>query len=370
MTAYEILKKWCALGPDDYAGYRDDRRPRIQSVYALGRVLYNYGEHFPLAVYLGTEGSGAKRVKRYLLNGDRHPGGGRFGLATSHLQAELVRRLGAQPTCSFSALRTALGLGRWGGKMWLLRREHLVDWTAARTVPLLRRPKAGGGHEYRERGADYAPWTPPRQGMFVSRTAEDAPPVAPEYADWELGSWHILGGVLVRYNERYYLGAVDEGRYFVSELRRPARTVAAAFAQLKPRRVAALEAEGARVLRQGEYFLVPTGLDDQALAAALGTTKTALKRQVRVHAPVEIDRSRDNVHEATVLTLRPSSPLVRQFGARTLARGRLEHRARPRGRLERGPMTGEHRTVRLGNVWHAVFRNTERRSWGMTGNFD
>jgi len=76
---------------------------------------------------------------------------------------------------------------------------------------------------------------------------------------------HTLGDTVVRVQDRFYISAVDEtgvgrGMYFLAELlcdRAPA-TLQEAFDVLKPKVVREAEARGANVMRQGEWFAIPT----------------------------------------------------------------------------------------------------------------
>jgi hypothetical protein len=78
---------------------------------------------------------------------------------------------------------------------------------------------------------------------------------------------HTLGDSVVRVKDRYYLSAVDEtgvgaGMYFLAELLtdRAPQTLEDAFNALKPPAVREAEARGSNILRQGEWFAIPTML--------------------------------------------------------------------------------------------------------------
>jgi len=79
---------------------------------------------------------------------------------------------------------------------------------------------------------------------------------------------HTLGDSVVRVKDRYYLSAVDEtgsssnGMYFLAELMtdRAPETLEDAFNALKPPVVREAEARGANIMRQGEWFAIPTML--------------------------------------------------------------------------------------------------------------
>src|SRR5439155_5553046 len=76
---------------------------------------------------------------------------------------------------------------------------------------------------------------------------------------------HSLGDSVVRVKDRFYLSAVDEtgvgrGMYFLAELHcdRAPKTLEEALNVLKPEVVREAEAQGANVMRQGEWFAIPT----------------------------------------------------------------------------------------------------------------
>jgi len=89
--------------------------------------------------------------------------------------------------------------------------------------------------------------------------------VKDKYGRTKTRSLHTLGDSVIRVKERFYLSAVDEtglgmGMYFLAELatdRAPA-SLQDAFNALKPPAVREAEAQGASVLRQGEWFAIPT----------------------------------------------------------------------------------------------------------------
>src|SRR5713101_6860259 len=76
---------------------------------------------------------------------------------------------------------------------------------------------------------------------------------------------HTLGESVIQVKDRYYLSAVDEtghgaGMYFLAELAtdRAPQTLEDAFNALKPSVVREAEARGSNILRQGEWFAIPT----------------------------------------------------------------------------------------------------------------
>src|SRR5216684_7257944 len=91
--------------------------------------------------------------------------------------------------------------------------------------------------------------------------------VKDKYGREKTRSVHTLGDSVVRVKDRYYLSAVDEtgvgaGMYFLAELLtdRAPETLEDAFNALKPPVVREAEARGSNILRQGEWFAIPTML--------------------------------------------------------------------------------------------------------------
>lgn len=302
-----------------------------------GKNLYSYGRHFVLAIHLGKDAEGRDV---FLKNGDRNS-------PTTNAMVRETQSRCYGPTVSLSALDAA-------GIAHGLTLAHIVDWREDRREYLYRDRR--DGKFYQE--VDFATNTgrgefrKPEQGMWIPRDEWNA--------DFQSGCWHVLGAVLIRDDRGiHYLCALDEGRYFVSKLAAPATTVDEAIAGLKPDPVREAEAAGSPVVRQGEWFFIPTGKDDAALAAELGTSKTKLRDTARP-APLPRDRTDSNVHE------------VRQYvtpDGKRYARGNVFHRT-PGWRGERGTITREHRTVNLGDTWHLVHANTQQEAWSMGGSFD
>ena len=89
-----------------------------------------------------------------------------------------------------------------------------------------------------------------------------------KYGQEETTSIHTLGDSVVLVKDRYYLSAVDEtgsspnGMYFLVELAtdRAPKTLEDAFNALKPQVVREAEARGSNIMRQGEWFAIPTML--------------------------------------------------------------------------------------------------------------
>lgn len=147
--------------------------------------------------------------------------------------------------------------------------------------------------------------------------------------------------------------------YFLAELPKGARakTYAEALAALAPSEVAIAIGLGLEVKRQGDIFAVPCVREDgpPAIAARYAERGAAIPLDGTArHVATELVTCADGRHE------------------RVYARGTLRH------------IGGDHRAVKLGNVWHRMYRNTvpmphvqgdrqnvrEVRAWTIAGRVD
>lgn len=330
-------------------------------LFCDGPVLYSYGSHFPLATIVGIEKAGTKS-ERFLFakNGDR------FSSTTSGHQA-MTQRVCEGPTVSYGAL-SAAGIDFLDLRLQPSRKYRI---TAApkkieRSYPPVILFWQADSRQYVWRHTDgsftlaheHPPkkFTPPAQGMFVPTHNN----TGDKDQGRQYGYWHVLGAAVIEHKSKYYLCGLDDGSYFVCELTGRPRSCEHAYEMLKPREVKKAEAEGVEVLRQGEWFFVPTGMKDEDLAATLEWSKTKLKQQTNNEAlPVQRTGSTgSNLHVCRQVKL--------QGGKRIYVKGKVFHR-HPFGDH---PLTGQHPTVNLGDEWHIAYHNTEVRSWSQGGTFD
>jgi hypothetical protein len=162
---------------------------------------------------------------------------------------------------------------------------------------------------------------------------------------------HTLGDSVVRVRHRYYLSAVDEtgagnGMYFLAELStdRPPSSLQEAFDFLRPEVVLEAEARGANVMRQGEWFAIPTKL------------RTAeLRRDVERGVAAYLERhvlGKDGHHELEEAVIYRVGPRKGEV----YARGVLHH------------TNDEHHDLDLGKIrWHKVVHNTQSASYTLSG---
>lgn len=306
----------------------------VVRAYCEDNKLYSYGPHFILAVDLGDRDS----KPFFLKNGDKNSN------TTTKQQSEVQSRCQG-PTVSFSALETS-------GIFDDIANENIIDWREDSRTRVYRDKASGRFYlDYNRKKRRFEKeFKNTEQGMFLPW---------PSHKNPEMGEWHILGSVLIHVRGDYYLASLDENSYFVTKLAAgPVLTVDQAFESLKPEAVREAEGAGKAVKRQGEWFFIPTGMDDGSLAARMGITKARLGKLARI-SNLPHDRN-SNVHEVRHL----------KVGEVTYARGKVFHRAAPLGRMERGPLTREHRTLDLGQEWHEVHKNVQKQSWSQGGKFD
>lgn len=402
MNTYDVISRFQNRQPHRRTG-RIEFQNSTGTVSCTDKVLYSYRE--PMAVYLPRKGTGKDDL--FVKSGDR------WSVTTSSHQRNMAHLPG--PVVSFNALNAA------GIDPKALTAKSIVDYSDGMNAYVIRTKDERGRYSFTDYWTKH-PWKRPAQGMFIPDRQQNRNPHMPMLEENEVsGHWHILGGCVIEakvcvreaeyewhtiptdacgytveaqqkreafrvlhdlspysptnygrdgrqhvrgrvlrealYQKRHFLCALDEGSYFVSALPRKVKSVAEAFDVLKPLAVKQAEAAGIKVLRQGEWFFIPTLFDDSVMASARGMSKTAFLRQTEIKAlPKQDPSSNDHV--------------VRQYvsgqkGSPIRVRGTVYHRDPMTGRG-----TGEHASVKLGDLWHEAHRNTERASWSMGGTFD
>jgi hypothetical protein len=162
---------------------------------------------------------------------------------------------------------------------------------------------------------------------------------------------HTLGDSVVRVKDRFYLSAVDEtgvdsGMYFLAELvtDRAPKTLKDAMNFLKPGVVREAEGRGTNVLRQGEWFAIPTY-----------HRTSELMRDVERGFAVYGERrvlGKDGHHELEEAVIYKAGP----HKGEVYARGVLRH------------TNGEHLDLRLGTVrWYLIVHNVAGASYTLSG---
>ena len=162
---------------------------------------------------------------------------------------------------------------------------------------------------------------------------------------------HTLGDSVVRVKDRFYLSAVDEtgvgnGMYFLAELvtDRAPKTLEDAMNFLKPGIVREAEARGTNVLRQGEWFAIPTYYCTSELMRDV-------ERGIAVYGERHV-LGKDGHHEL-------EEAVIYKAGSRkgeVYARGVLRH------------TKDEHVDLRLGTArWYLIVHNVAGAAYTLSG---
>jgi hypothetical protein len=345
------------------------------NVFCEDGLIYSYGTHFPMAKFLGQQ----KGENFFIKNGDK------YSCSTASHQSS-VQHACKGPTVSRTAIAAA------GFSFFDLTLDDIVCYRPDYTHHCYydRDTKRYFEERHYRRGEGWSsddaprtdsedefyvgalegelvddPWTPPKQGMFISHYRREGDAKERIVS----GYWHILGAVVLRKRlypngkppevEQHYLCSLDEGSYFVSQLPIQVKTVEQAFRCLKPKAVLAAERKGIEVKRQGEWFFVPTGLNNTAMAKLVGCTITQLKAKASESPLPRPTNQNSNLHMCRQVTV----------GDALYARGNVYHRwaSQIGGKFH---STGQHKTIHLGDEWHTVHRNTEVAAWSQGGSFD
>jgi hypothetical protein len=293
MNHHEVVKRYAQRKTNARSG---DVTWKGGNISCRGDFVYSY-HWWEMAKHLGEKNGEPFFIK----NGDR------YSPSTSQHQGH-VQQLCKGPTVSRTAVDAA------GISFLSITQKDIVDYTQDYTSPTLFREKQTGeyyepktdlhqdsnGH-WRNSTIDYVVFKPPRQGMFIeyhNTKPEDSERFSAE------GYWHVLGGVLLGRDGKNFLCSLDENSYFVSQLSEPVGTVEEAFESLKPQSVKKAIKKGLDVKRQGEWFFVPTGMDDSKMAGNLGINKTRLRKIARQKELPTRD-NRTNSHRAILLVGNP-----------------------------------------------------------------
>lgn len=323
-------------------------------IFSDDRIIYSYGHHWPMASYLGEKGG--KHL--FLKNGDRYS-------SSTAQHTGMVQSACKGPTVSRRAVQAA------GIPFTQITFDNILFWQEDSRKWIYKDTETGRYYEEYHKGWGEAQvdrtsewhtgsfedklaeneWTPPKQGQFVPTYRRDGD--AKER--FVSGTWHVLGVVVLNWKNEFYLCSLDEGSYFVSQLPRQPKSVKDAFESLKPDEVKRAIRKGVEVKRQGEWFFIPTGMDDAALAKKIGKTQKQLK-EVSAEMPLPA-RPESNLHLAGRLLNHDD----------IFVRGMIRHVWRL-GNKYHG--TGEHKMLRLGDEWHVAYRNLEKASWSQGGRFD
>ncbi len=172
-----------------------------------------------------------------------------------------------------------------------------------------------------------------------------------EDGDVQTRNIHTLGDSVVRVKDRFYISAVDEtgvdnSMYFLAELvtDRAPKTLEEAMGFLKPEVVREAEAQGANVLRQGEWFAIPTYYRTSELMRDV-------ERGIAVYGERHV-LGKDGHHELEEAVIYKAGPRKGEV----YARGVLRHTEE------------EHVDLRLGTArWYLIVHNVAGASYTLSG---
>lgn len=196
---------------------------------------------------------------------------------------------------------------------------------------------------------------------------------------------HFIGAMVFQVGPKYFLFDIDRveikhGTFnpFLVQMPKKVQTVDEAYAALKPKVVVEAERDGKKVLRQGEWFFIPTkgpkvkklteldkvymylrcagpsvwGPREEQLIAAIGKKKVnAIRKKaeaVEFHGPVTLRAGKNRPNEATLGVI---------IGKRTLVTGTIKHTGR------------EHQDLKLPG-WYEAVCNTALTSHTIMGDID
>lgn len=290
------------------------------NMFFEGDTIYSYGKHFPLATKL-EDGY-------ILLNGDT------YSVTTNQHQAEVraaVRGMN-HIIIPFSTLRGA-GID--------YRQIQVIEVEPDRSISVKCRSKrclTPGDHTHEQHLMGRSVF---KATVHTRQLVED--PVFQNGVRWDSNI-----------QESYYLSGVDETfrdirqGHFLAELPYAADNVAGALEALKPEPVKDAEDEGIEVKRQGEWFFIPRP----------GPLRNASPM------PFYLDGEAQEY---------PTTLLQHREGRRMPRHSVTELKTKDGKRFARGTVRhseGDHRMLKLGNIWHEVWENTELSSFRGGGRID
>ncbi|HAX18281.1 MAG TPA: hypothetical protein DCY00_06775 [Actinobacteria bacterium] len=282
-------------------GFKNGKNYKGTHVFSRDNILYSYGDHFILAV--------KQKDGTFLLNGDK------YSISTSQHQSITYRVFEEYPRVSFSACSRACNNRYWYEDV------KIIDYT---------KDIAKGAESNFE---EFKKTIPVGSEIHIIKERETN--------KITYMSYHRIGQVLFEYFGRYFICGMDEGRYFVSELPKKARSVEEAFKILIPKAAKILISKGAGYKRQGEWFFIPVK-DTEIKIPAI-----KVKDQLKMKALPAKESSA--LHTATRMIKDKNYFFVK---------GIIRHSTR------------EHRSLKLGDEFHVAFKNTAIGNWSASRNVD
>lgn len=180
------------------------------------------------------------------------------------------------------------------------------------------------------------------QNLGRKRNETKAPP------EYITESVHFIGASLFKVANKYFLFDLDRVELvhkifnpFMSEIPKACKTIAEAYESLIPDEVKKAKSKGLKVIRQGEWFLIP------------------VKGNFKPDLTPKDDREWLPKYRPMTLQAGPNRPNQSEFGvqAKNLCKGKFSHSGR------------EHKTIVLKN-WHKAVPNTAIGSFTISGDID
>lgn len=283
------------------SGFKNGKNYRGHNVYSRDNILYSYGPHFILAV--------KQKDGTFLLNGDK------YSVSTSQHQGKTYSVFRDFPRVSFSACSRACNDRYWYEDAKVIAYNKDASGSAESNF-----------EEFRKR-------IPIGAEIHITKEKETNKIIYMYY--------HRIGQVLLEYKGRYFICGMDEGRYFVSELPKKAKSIEDAFMVLMPKTVRTLANKGVEYKRQGEWFFIPV----KDTTIKIPTIK--VKDQLRMEPLPREEGSA--LHTVTRMIRKNNSLFVK---------GIVRH------------STKEHKNLNLGDEFHVAFKNTAIGNWSAGGNVD
>jgi hypothetical protein len=153
--------------------------------------------------------------------------------------------------------------------------------------------------------------------------------------------------IVTNRNNDYFICSVDEYNPFVAQLPRKPKDIKHAYNMLRPQTVRVADNKGKKVKRQGDWFFVPTRLNDKELANKLRIKKKTVEEKT-IHGMLPFFDKCSNKHCAKFLVTKRA----------VYAKGTVKH-----WNSAEDEQTGLHDKLKLGNNWHLVCHCSALATW-------
>jgi len=170
---------------------------------------------------------------------------------------------------------------------------------------------------------------------------------------------HFTGACLFKIQNEVYLFDVDRNElvhnivnpFLVNIADNKVKTIEQAYESLKPQAVKDAESKNITVKRQGEWFFIPTKIDESFVE----------KNYKKIEQRAWSNDSKKMIYPELILRAGPNRPNIAKLGfeanATVYVKGPIRHSGR------------EHKDLDL-KQWHVAIPNTATKSWTVTGDVD